>query len=47
MPKLSSISAAVRDRMVWLFCWTAKVARKIGTRRSCPKGTPNSGCLVI
>jgi hypothetical protein len=47
IPRLSNISAAVRNRIVWLFCWTAKVARKIGTRRSCPKGTPNSGWPVI
>jgi hypothetical protein len=46
IPNVSSISAAVLIQMIWLFCRTAKVARKIGTIRSCPKGTPNSGCPV-
>jgi hypothetical protein len=27
-------------------CLTAIVARKIGTNRSCPNGSPNSGCPV-
>jgi transposase len=43
IPKLSNISAAVRNRITWLFWRTARVARKIGTRRSCPNGTPKSG----
>jgi hypothetical protein len=46
IPNVSSISAAVRNRIVWLFCWTARVARKIGTSRSWPNGTPYSGCPV-
>ena len=43
IPKLSSISAAVRNRIVWLFRWSAMVARKIGTSRSWPNGMPSSG----
>lgn len=43
IPKVSSISAPDLKRIIWLFCWTAIVANKIGTKRSCPKGRPKSG----
>jgi hypothetical protein len=46
MPRVSNIWAADLNRMVWLFCLTASVARKIGTMRSCPKGTPELGWPV-
>src|SRR5262249_51677514 len=40
IPNVSSISAPLLKRIVWLFCWTVSVARKMGTIR-CQRGTPN------
>ena len=37
---LQSISAALSNRTTGDLCFTATVARRIGTIRSCPNGTP-------
>jgi hypothetical protein len=40
IPKVLSISAALSNTICGDFCRIACVARKIGTRRSCPHGNP-------